>query len=347
MRHGTCGSSLGSRASRSSETLPFRKPAHTGFTLVELLVVIAIIGILIALLLPAVQAAREAARRMQCQNHLKQLGLAMLQHHEGHGFFPSCGWGWYWTGDPDRGTGVEQPGGWNYPLLPYLEQQAVYDMGTDGEPEVVTSLQRDGALLRDQTPLSSFVCPSRRAAVLYPRPRGMSYVNSGVVSEAGPLDYAANAGDTLPVFYGGPGGMDSRRTFDWNTSGVQDCTGITVPHEVLRIGDIPDGTTKTYMLGEKYLNSFDYMTGWDNTDDFGMYEGFAHDMVRFCHPSLRPLQDRRGYAAYNNFGSAHPAGCHFVFCDGSVQTIDYDIDPVIHSRLGNRHDGETIDDSKR
>jgi prepilin-type N-terminal cleavage/methylation domain-containing protein len=99
------------------------------FTLVELLVVIAIIGILIALLLPAVQAAREAARRAQCRNHLRQLAVAMLTHESTHGFFPSGGWGHRWTGDPDRGTGYRQPGGWAYAVLPYLEGSSAELMG--------------------------------------------------------------------------------------------------------------------------------------------------------------------------------------------------------------------------
>jgi len=325
-----------------------RSPRRPGFTLVELLVVITIIGILIALLLPAVQAAREAARRMQCQNNLKQLSLAMLNHEQAHGYFPTGGWGWGWTGDPDRGTGVQQPGGWSYQVLPFIEQQAVHDLGMDQQPDAITQTQRDGAYARDQAPMVMFICPSRRRAIVYPRPRAMTYANGKAVDRAATIDYGSNGGDCSPRFYWGPGDIAAAATFDWNGSFVQDCTGIALPHKEIGISDIKDGTTNTYMLGEKYLTPDNYYNGWDNTDDFGMYEGFAHDVARYCYfdPSaatgLTPMQDRPGQVEWNRFGSPHSGGCNFALCDGSVRGISYSIAPLVHARLGNRKDGQPI-----
>ena len=102
---------------------------YTVFTLVELLVVIAIIGVLVALLLPAVQAARESARRSQCKNNMKQIGLAALLHEDTHGFFPSGGWSSHWSADSNRGFGKNQPGSWFFGVLPYLEQGNLSALG--------------------------------------------------------------------------------------------------------------------------------------------------------------------------------------------------------------------------
>jgi len=330
------------------ERNPRRCPG--GFTLVELLVVIAIIGILIALLLPAVQSARESARRAQCANNLKQLGLAMHGHHELFRFLPGGGWGWLWTGDPDRGTGRVQPGGWNYPLLPFLEQTALHQLGADNQPDTITDAQRDGALQRDQTALSVFVCPSRRAVAMYVRPRNMTYYNGRAVPRAGVIDYAANAGDTNPRWYSGPSSIAAAASFNWDTNGAQGNTGISYAQSEVRFADIRDGSSNTYLVGEKYLMPENYSSGWDYADDFGMYEGCAHDTYRWCQyydpnnqRGMTPLQDTPGRDEHSRFGSPHPGGCQFVFGDGRVVSIPYTIDPQIHARLAHRADGFPVD----
>ena len=114
------------------------------FYLVELLVVITIIGILIGLLLPAVQSAREAGRRTQCMNNIRNLALGFQQHLTDHGFYPSGGWGWFWMGDPDRPCNGEQPGSWSYNVLPYVEQSALHELGRDNNPYSITATKQAG-----------------------------------------------------------------------------------------------------------------------------------------------------------------------------------------------------------
>src|SRR6187431_638694 len=128
---------------RISQAGSGRRVPRLAFTLVELLVVIAIIGVLVALLLPAVQAARESARRMQCQNHLKQFGLAFHSHADTFSHLPTGGWGWSYVGDPDEGFAEKQPGGWLYNILPFIEQKALREIGA-GTPGTLklTELKR-------------------------------------------------------------------------------------------------------------------------------------------------------------------------------------------------------------
>ena len=142
-----------------TESLVVRRTIRQAFTLVELLVVIAIIGILVALLLPATQSAREAARRSQCKNNLRQIALACISHENTHKRFPYGGWSFGWMGDPDRGVGPQQPGGWIYTTGPFLEEQAVFNIGA-GLPWA----QKKVALAKQMAAaVPVFNCPSRRA----------------------------------------------------------------------------------------------------------------------------------------------------------------------------------------
>ena len=313
-----------------------------GFTLVELLVVIAIIGILVALLLPAVQSAREAARRIQCRNNLKQLGLAALNHESSHSFYPSGGWGWYWGGDPDRGFGRKQPGGWIYNLLPYFEQQSLHDLGS-GQTD---SQKKTEAAKVFATPLSMLNCPSRRAAHVWDCSGSFTVYNAGSTPQAARTDYAANLGDSSTGSVPGPPRGTSTATDldDWSgwPSWQPSRTGVLYLRSELSIASIRDGTTNTFLIGEKYLGTDDYYKPGTMGDNRGMYQGEDFDNSRWTVASHPPLQDTSGVTNDRCFGSAHAGTTTFVFCDGSVHSISYSIDIDTYKRLGNRHDGEPV-----
>jgi prepilin-type N-terminal cleavage/methylation domain-containing protein/prepilin-type processing-associated H-X9-DG protein len=328
-----------------------------GFTLVELLVVITIIGILIALLLPAVQAAREAARRLQCQNHLKQLALGCLNHEQAHGFLPAGGWIWNWQGDPDRGYDKRQPGGWIYNVLPFIEQQTLHDMGSDC---AWNSTQKQTALAQvAATPLTVLHCPSRRNAVVYANvftPINCGNMNIPLVART---DYAANAGSVQNPrywYWDSPGIQPPRPTdptvtdqagwiwpkdFDWNAGTRTGNNGVIYPLSTMRLAMITDGVSNTYLVGEKYIQPELYATGTAAGDNNPPYGGFDWDYSRWT--DLPPMPDTPGFLDNTRFGSVHANGFHIAFCDGSVQTINYNIDPNVHLCLGDRQDGRTID----
>jgi len=323
-----------------------RARMRSGFTLVELLVVITIIGILIALLLPAVQSAREAARRAQCANHLKQLGLAMLAHHEAVGHFPSGGWGWTFVGEPERGTDKNQPGGWAFNLLDYLEQSNLRQMGL-GLPD---SDRTDAIIKRIATPIATFNCPSRRRPLTYPdrrvnNPYRTATDDAIFATQAALTDYAINGGDhSNTKLTNGPASVaagDAIADGDWPD--MSDRNGIAHQRSEVTLAEVRDGSSNTYMIGEKYLNPDQYTTGEDGADNENLYVGVDNDHYRFTHPDFgRPRQDRPSVSLYSVFGSAHPGGWQAVFCDGSVHSISYSLDAAVHSRLGNRKDGQAV-----
>ena len=341
-----------------------RTKSAGGFTLVELLVVIAIIGILVALLLPAVQAAREAARRAQCVNQLKQIGLGCLLHNDTHGYLPSGGWGRWYTADPNRGYGPGQPGSWQYNILEYVEEGALRELG-NGNSLSSPEFQQASVALHESSP-GLFYCPTRRAVRAYGHSWGamreQSWIASRVIAVT-KSDYAANSGDSLqhsgdnlnvPSDYSdADSGFQWSNTNDDSTSAYQ--TGVMYYRSKVKLAQITDGTSNTYLVGEKYLDPDRYeyngtaasRTFGDNQSAWVGYEWDNHRVAWNPNPLFRlpqdryqPEADRPGKDNYFNFGSAHSGGYNSSRCDGSVSFISYDISPLVHRGNANRLDGD-------
>jgi prepilin-type N-terminal cleavage/methylation domain-containing protein len=349
-----------------------------GFTLVELLVVIAIIGILVAMLLPAVQAARESARRNQCQNHLKQFGIAFLNYESTHKFLPSGGWGWRWSGDPDLGHGEKQSGGWAYQCLQYMEEGNLFSVA-QGLPDA----QKKAELAKQKAkPIPVFYCPSRRPPV--PTYGNEDSWNADLPPGGfvGKLDYAANGGTNHPGD-GAPGwsrgachnaGAGSRcmttcpkdypvgcdfGPFEDEAEVRKAFNSAVIPRFPIELRQLTDGTSKTILVGEKYLWERHY--GIDDTldcciDNNSAYAGYDRDTIRYVKNEFNaaaPYEPRNDSALPNptvaataqgggcarGFGSAHSSVFQVVMADGSVDSYAFDIDMCLFEMMAHRKDG--------
>ena len=330
---------------------------RTGFTLIELLVVIAIIGVLIGLLLPAVQKVREAANRMSCSNNLKQIGLAFHNYHDTYSAFP-----------PDR-VAMNWPT-WAVVVLPFLEQGNVYSLWNIQKRYYEQNGPAGAA--GDPCPynIKTYFCPSRRSMPTSPSqpvPSAENLAGGAQPRGGGMSDYAVCGGTN-----GANGAIQEGAAWVTSPAGLNPDTipngtpaGPLVPlgtlvvsfRSLTSLATITDGTSNTFLAGEKYIYPTDlnggtttdesvYSSGNGQENGFRRFVGQSGTTYRYLAPTIADPGTNFGLNTKKwvdkAFGSWHPGVCQFVFCDGSVKSIPVTIDINTLQLLGVYNDGLVI-----
>lgn len=314
------------------------------FTLVELLVVIAIIGILVAMIFPAVQSVRESARQTQCLNRLRQIGLATLLFEDSHEAFPPARLYPKKYPSAPLDAGSDQPS-WLVRILPFMDHEtfaAKFDLSGSYNDQPVEAVQ---------TALEAFVCPSRRSTdnaiapnskkdVVLRAPCGCGYTVEVEVVGGATGDYAGNHGDLSP------GSIGASTDYYYGGNG----TGVIISSQAKRsinnqltwvdrvdFRSISDGASNTALAGELHvspenLNSIPFNGPIYNGEDLAAF-------ARVGGPGVRILSGDDEASSVLGFGSWHPGICNFVYADGSTKAVDNDVDTVTLGKICHRSDG--------
>lgn len=283
--------------------------------------------------LPAIQSARHKARSLQCRNNLRQLGLATITFESQHRHFPTNGWGYAWVGDPNRGTGRQQCGGWDYSILPYIETKAVWELGSSATGDDLERQLSD----KLKTSVSLLACPSRHGNELTPFLGQVPLRNAWVPQFSFKSDYAGSGGSVPQENLPGPIDDSAAAVREHFAARGGTANGIFFAGSLVRLAEVTDGLSHTYLIGEKFVRTRPALFVYDR--DFGndqsAFLGDDHDNRRWANLAPSPDSDEDHFT---QFGSRHGSGWHAVLCDGSIHAYDFHMSLETHQQLANRKD---------